>query len=368
MENWFQIKNIGDIDSPALVVYPQRVKENIALAVKMIGDVTRLRPHVKTHKCKEVSQLLLDAGITKFKCATIAEAEMLAMVNAPDVLLAYQPVGPKIDRFIALMQNYPRTSFSCLVDDETVVTQLNNAARMVNIRLTVYIDLNVGMDRTGIHPKKAFSLYKQISALNHLQCKGLHAYDGHIHDADFSVRKQQSDEVFALVERVKKEIADAGFSLHGIIIGGSPTFSIHAKRAGVECSPGTFVYWDYSYATKYAEQSFLPAALVVSRIISLPEGDIICADLGHKSIAAENPLNNRVHFINAPELIFEGQSEEHLKLKASKNHSYKIGDVLYGMPVHVCPTCALYEKAITVDAGIAQGEWKTIARDRKINV
>ncbi|MBO9620357.1 MAG: D-TA family PLP-dependent enzyme, partial [Niabella sp.] len=85
MEDWYRIKNIDELDTPALVVYPERVKQNIELAIKMVGTIDRLRPHVKTHKSKEVTQLLLDAGVTKFKCATIAEAEMLGIVKAPDV-------------------------------------------------------------------------------------------------------------------------------------------------------------------------------------------------------------------------------------------------------------------------------------------
>src|SRR3954470_5215176 len=103
LHNWFHISSPNEIDSPALLVYPQRVKANIQTAIKMIGDVNRLRPHVKTHKCAEVAKLMMNAGINKFKCATIAEAEMLGMQQAADVLLAYQPVGPKLDRFIALV-------------------------------------------------------------------------------------------------------------------------------------------------------------------------------------------------------------------------------------------------------------------------
>ncbi len=57
------------------------------------------------------------ADINKFKCATIAEAEMLGLCNAPDVLLAYQPIGPKIDRFINLIKHYPETNYSCLIDN-----------------------------------------------------------------------------------------------------------------------------------------------------------------------------------------------------------------------------------------------------------
>ena len=111
--NWYEIRNIDTIDSPALVVYKQRVLENIRLLKVMVNnEVDRLRPHVKTNKMSAVCQLMLDAGIKKFKCATIAEAEMLAMVAAPDVLLAYQPVGPKAARLIKLLNQYPATQFA----------------------------------------------------------------------------------------------------------------------------------------------------------------------------------------------------------------------------------------------------------------
>src|SRR6266498_1664634 len=105
---WFHIREIDKIDSPALVIFPERVKANIQTAISMVG-VDRLRPHVKTNKSAEASQLMLDTGITKFKCATIAEAEMLGIIVAPDVLLAYQPLGPKLQRFIELIKKFPAT-------------------------------------------------------------------------------------------------------------------------------------------------------------------------------------------------------------------------------------------------------------------
>jgi len=103
---WYFFDEINKIDSPALIIYENRVKENIRTLISMIGDVSRLRPHAKTHKSKEVTQLLIEAGIQKFKCATIAEAEMLAMANVKDVLFAYQPVGPRLDRFIELIKKF----------------------------------------------------------------------------------------------------------------------------------------------------------------------------------------------------------------------------------------------------------------------
>ena len=62
------------------------------------------------------------------------------------------------------------------------------------------------------------------------------------------------------------------------------------------------------------------------------------------------------------------QNEEHLVLEAGAGHSYKVGDILYGIPFHICPTVALYERAITVEEGKITGEWKIVARDRKITI
>src|SRR5215469_3474632 len=151
-KNWYEIDDIDKLDTPTLVIYPERVKQNIALAIKMIGDVSRLRPHVKTHKCKEATMPMLEAGITKFKCATIAEAEMLGICKAPDVLLAYQPVGPKLKRFVQLIKTYKDTKFSCLVDNVTAAVEMSDAAVKNKIIINVYIDLNVGQNRTGISP------------------------------------------------------------------------------------------------------------------------------------------------------------------------------------------------------------------------
>src|SRR5688572_18432302 len=151
---WYHINNIDLIDSPALVIYPARVQENIRILKSMVDDTQQLRPHVKTHKTKEATLLLMEQGIHKFKCATIAEAEMLAMCKAKDVLLAYQPVGPKLSRFMGLIKKYPFTKFSCLVDNHSTAEEISAAGVTYGLHIPVYVDLNVGMNRTGIIPGK----------------------------------------------------------------------------------------------------------------------------------------------------------------------------------------------------------------------
>ena len=367
--DWYHIKDIDTIDSPALVVYLERVHENISTLISMIDDASRLRPHVKTHKTKEVTELMMNAGINKFKCATIAETEMLGMAGAPDVLLAYQPTVPKLKRFVELIKKYPVTKFSCLVDNIFSAKNIADIAVENNITIPVYIDLNVGMNRTGISPgNEAIELYKFCKNLKGIEPVGLHVYDGQIRTADIAQRTIECDKAFEQVTAMQQVLIQKGFTEPIIIAGGSPTFPVHAKRKNIECSPGTFIYWDKGYQQSCKEQHFLTAALVITRIISLPEERKLCLDLGHKSIAAENDLNNRVYFLNAPELKFISQSEEHLVVEAPADHSYKVGDVLYGLPVHICPTVALYERALVIEKNETTTEWKIIARDRKINI
>jgi len=313
--------------------------------------------------------MMMAEGITKFKCATIAEAEMLAQANAPDVLLAYQPLGPKLARFVELIIKYPATTFSCLTDHPDAARAQSAAFAAIGWETPVYIDLNLGMNRTGIAPDEtAFALYQLCGELPGVQPVGFQAYDGHLRQPDISERTTAADAAFAAVEDLRSKVIAAGFPAPVIIAGGSPTFPIHAQRPDVECSPGTFVYWDKGYSDLCPEQGFQPAAWLMTRVISLPDAEHLCLDLGHKSVAAENPIDKRVFFPDAPELKPVGQSEEHLVVHAGKGHRWKPGDVLWGIPYHVCPSVALYERAIIVENETIRGEWKAVARDRKITV
>jgi D-serine deaminase-like pyridoxal phosphate-dependent protein len=368
-KKWYEVDDIDQLDSPALLVIPSRVKANIQTAIQMIRDVSRLRPHVKTNKSAEASRLMLDEGITKFKCATIAEAEMLGQIGAPDVVLAYQPTGPKLRRFVDLVKKFPATKYGCLTDNLPAAREQTSIFSKNEMKVAVYVDLNVGMNRTGVCPgKDALELCKYCSTAEGIRFSGLHAYDGHLRNRDFQIRKKECHEAFSLVEQLKAQLSNIGIHVPNVIVGGSPTFPIHAERQTVECSPGTFIYWDKGYLDQCPEQNFLPASILVTRIVSLPSSTKICTDLGHKSVAAENEIFRRVFFLNAPDIKPVSQSEEHLVCEVGKDHNYKTGDVLYGIPYHICPTVALYERVHVVENGKIMGEWKNVARDRRISI
>ena len=260
---WYTVENVADIPSPALLVYPDRVERNIRRMIEIAGGVERLRPHMKTNKLREVVRMHLDQGITRFKCATIAEAEMAAASGAPDVLLAYQPVGPNVKRFVHLVETFSGTQFAAVVDDEATIRALSDAAVEAGVTVDLFLDLDGGMHRTGIAPgDRALELYRLLSTLPGLRAAGLHMYDGHIHDTDLDVRQKASDEAFAHVQTMRDAIAAAGLDVPTVVVGGTPTFPLHIRRPGVECSPGTSVFWDSSYSTILPDLDFAPAVVV----------------------------------------------------------------------------------------------------------
>ncbi len=364
---WYEIRNPENVFSPSLLIYKDRVAANIEAMIDIVGDPERLVPHVKTHKMAEVIQMQLDAGINKFKCATIAEAELLAETGARWVLIAYQLVGPNIQRLLDLRAKYPEVHFASLVDSLDSAQMLNSQAEGEVFH--VFIDVNNGMDRSGYPVEdNLLNLYKKIAVLPQLDLQGLHVYDGHIRDQDFAERKLHSDADFAPVEVLREQIISEGLSEPMIIAGGTPTFNVHALRDGIYCSPGTCPLWDWGYGDRFLDQPFQHAALVVTRVISKPTEGIITVDLGHKAVAAENPIERRFRFLNLENYEVLSQSEEHGVIKVKGWEAVQLGDLLYALPYHICPTVALHETASIIVDGQVTEEWEVRARRRRITV
>ncbi len=358
----------SQLNSPCLMVDPLVVKKNIEEMINMIGDVNRLRPHIKTHKTAEGILLMMEAGIHQFKCATIAEAELLATNGVKDVLLAYQPVGPNVERLFELQKKYPSVQFACLTDHIDAANMMGDYFQQFASSMKVYVDLNVGMNRTGIVPTEAFELINIIKNHPGLVFAGLHAYDGHHRQTDYHEKEMACEKGLEPVYALIQQLMVAGFDRPVLIAGGSPSFSVHCKSADRVCSPGTNIFWDHGYATVCPEQHFEPAVKILTRVISLPAPNKICIDLGHKAVASENELSKRIFFPSHPQLKPVSQSEEHMVLGTADNHIFKPGDILTGIPYHICPTVALHETLHVLNGAMVDGEWKVAARKRKISI
>lgn len=362
------LENESEVLSPSLLIYPDRVEANLRRMVARVGGPARLRPHIKTHKLPQIIARQVELGITKCKAATIAEAEMAARGGVSDVLLANQMVGPNVGRFIALIRAFSRTAFSTLADDAQVIADLSRAAVAAGARIEVLLDLDIGQHRTGVAPgPKALELYRHIATLPGLAAGGLHAYDGHLQLTDLAERTTASDASFAQVNVLRAELLRAGLAVPRLVCGGTPTFPLHAKREGVECSPGTCTLWDASYGTKIPDLEFDHAAVLLTRVVSRPTANRLCLDLGHKAVASEMP-HPRAIFPALPEAQAVVHSEEHLVLETPRAGEFPVGTALYALPWHICPTVALHDRVQVVRSNRVVEDWQVTARARKLSI
>ncbi len=367
MKITYRIDNISEIDTPAIAIYPSIIRNNILSALKVgnIGERNALRPHVKTFKTLEIAVMMIEHGISKFKCSTISEAEMLGMAGANDVLIAYQPSTIKANRIEKLRSKFPQTKYSCLVDNRVTAGMLSKI--FLSNPLSVFIDVNVGMNRTGISPEKTLELISNCFNLNGIQVIGIQGYDGHIHETDIQRRKNHTDEIYNTVVKIQQIVLQKYGKTLTMILGGSPTFTMHANRLDVECSPGTFVFWDAGYAMNFPDLPFEVAAIILTRIVSIVDSHRICLDLGHKAIGSENPLP-RVVFPDIPDVKIVGHSEEHMVVEVPDTSIYCVEDVWVGIPIHICPTIALHQTLYVIEDNRFTKNWAIIARDRKISI
>lgn len=372
MHPQYAIQDTSGVFSPALIFYKDLIRKNLERAIAMAGGPQRLRPHVKTHKTREIAQLELAAGIRKHKCATIAEAEMLAGCGASDVFLSYNLVGPNCQRMARLVAKFPQCRFAVQADHPAAAKALSEAMAAQKQQIDVLIDLDVGQHRTGIAPgDAAVALYESFTKLPGLRPGGLHVYDGHNHQESLDERRAAVQKQMEPVWALKATLEAKGLPVPRLVLGGTPTFPVYAEMDGpdLEFAPGTCVLHDHGYGTRFPDLAgFVPAALLLTRVISRPTADRITLDLGYKAVASDPPAGKRCILLNVPDYTPVLQNEEHFVVETPAAERFRPGDTVFAMPTHICPTCAMHKAAYVVENGQVIGQWEIVGRDRMLTV
>lgn len=371
MDARYRIEDTSEIISPGLVVFQDLVQSNIERMIEVAGDPSRLRPHCKTHKMREVVQMEMDLGITKHKCATLAEAEMLADAGVTDILLAYNIVGPNLGRTVKFVEKFSHCSLSVTADHALPIRQLGEVMSRAGRTVDVLLDIDTGQHRTGVGTGAgAEELYGQIVNTEGLHPGGLHAYDGQNHQADINERRVAVDECWNQTISLRDQLVAEGWPVPRIVAGGTGSFSLYAEKddPALELSPGTLVFHDAGYREMFPDQHFVPAALILTRVVSLPASDRVTVDLGYKACAADEPMGSRVEFPDLPDAKQILQDEEHLVLQTHRASEFAPGDELLAIPRHICPTSALHKQAHVISNGRVAGRWDVVARDRWLTI
>ncbi|MEM9411438.1 MAG: D-TA family PLP-dependent enzyme, partial [Planctomycetota bacterium] len=367
----YQLDLAKEIHSPGLLIFKEILESNLAEMIRIAGGTEFLYPHCKTHKTKEITRVMLNLGITHHKCATIAEAEMLAICGAPHILIAYQLVGPNIERAIELTHRFPNSQFFTLVDCPQILSQLEAQFTAAQKSIGVFIDLETGMNRTGIEPgDSAIALAEMAYSSETIQFQGLHWYDGHHRQGDFNERKQLTLAAWKNFTRFRDQLTLQGIPIKQIVAAGSGSFPILAEvhEPSLLLSPGTTTLYDADLMEKFPELDFQPAIAILTRVISSNHRNHLTLDVGHKSCAADQPAGKRLWFPHVPDAVEVQQTEEHCVIKTEQADDYPVGSHLIAIPRHACPTVAVHEFAHVVSAGKAIDQWRIAARNRMLTI
>ena len=366
----YRIESVHQVLTPALVIYPEIVDANIRTTLRLLGgDANRWRPHVKTAKLALMMRRLVEHGIANFKCSTSLELSTVCEAGASDVVVAYPMVGANSRRVREVSQRFPDVDVSALVEGREHIEAWQGS------RVGLFIDVNPGMNRTGIEQDRVTEIIQLARDIRDagLVFRGLHYYDGHLSSVAFPERESVAHrgydrlmEVIAAFERARIEIAE-------IITAGTPAFpstlSYSAFAQGPfihRASPGTVVYNDCSsLADLPPEFGYRPAAVVVSTVVSRPSPGRVTCDAGHKTVSADSGVPTCC-VLGHPEFLPSKPSEEHLPIDVFEEPSMPmIGDALYLVPRHICPTVNNFDHALLVIGGRISGVERVTARGRE---
>ena len=370
MDPYF-ISDDSQIFSPGLLIFRDLVEQNLAAMIDIAGSPSRLCPHCKTHKTREIIQMEKELGILNHKCATIAEAEMLADEEVADILIAYQMVGPNLERIAKLVHKFPNCRFNTLIDNPQAAIQLSQTMHSHQCEIGVLIDLNSGMNRTGIKlGAEALELMEMVLTLDGLQLEGLHWYDGQNRQADFQQRRIAVDTCWEQFIRFRDQVLLSGIPVNRIVTAGSGSFSILAEKGepGLQLSAGTTVLYDSELAEIFPELPFKPAIAILTRVVSNNRRHEVTLDVGHKSCAADQPAGDRLRFPQFPEAREISQNEEHLVISDPSVDELELGDSVIAIPRHACPTMAVHQFANIIAGHQLVDRWEITARNRQLTL
>lgn len=358
------------LDTPALVLDVEAFERNLGrMAATVRASGAALRPHAKTHKSVAVARRQIAAGAVGICCTTLGEAEVLAGAGIRGLLITSPVVtDAKIRRLAAL--NTDADGISVVADDPAAVAALDRATAGRERPLSVLVDLDVGVHRTGAATvDDALALARQVDAAPGLHFAGIQAYHGSVqHIADFAERRRRIAEALEPLRRLVQALV--GLGLPATIVSGAGTGSHEIDSQGglfTELQAGSYVFMDVEYNAigfRGGAPPFETALFVATSVVSARHPGFVTVDAGVKALATDGPLPQVSR--GAPEgTVYAFRGDEHGQLTVPAGlPPPALGTVVELVTPHCDPTVNLYDRYHVCRGDTLVEIWQVDARGR----
>ena len=346
----------GELATPALILDLDLARRNLQfMAEKMKTFPAGLRPHIKVHKCAELSRMQVQAGAIGVCTATVWEAIVMSRAGIEDVLIANQVVGG--DKIRALASRQGRLTVA--VDDPRNCDELDRAVQAAGSRLEVLIEVDVGMKRGGVRSAgEAVALAHHLTRLPGLRFRGVQGYEGHCmlepdRDVRIAKTRQAIDDLDAVVETLRR----AGFPSEVVSMGGTGTYDITGADPRVtEIQAGSYIFMDMFHGNLVP--GFSRALTVLGTVVAQHDRTIVL-DAGRKSIGIDLALPTMVPYPFYQARYF---AEEHALFDVDERCRLELGGTVELVPGYAPSTVNLYDAYHVVEGGVVTEIWPVIPR------
>ncbi len=355
---------LEQVDQPTLIVNETIARRNIErMVAKARMKGVEFRPHFKTHQSADVAGWFKDAGVEKITVSSVEMAEYFADHGWFDILIAFSLNPRQIDRIKALAE---RVHLEVLVENFETLTCLELEDHE---ELGIWIKIDVGNHRTGLdwqQTDQVIALCERIKKTNRLTCMGLLTHSGHTYHADdenavVRIFREGVDRLNFLRDR----LGTSGISGLSISVGDTPGCSLCEDWSGIdEVRPGNFVFYDVQQviggACSVQDVALALACPVVAK--HAERGEVVvhggAVHLSKDTIQTDSqPVFGWValpHGTGWGEPI-EGAyvrslSQEHgiVSLPAEEFANVEIGNLLFVIPAHSCLTVQVMGRYYTL--------------------
>jgi D-serine deaminase-like pyridoxal phosphate-dependent protein len=361
----------NDVDTPALLIDVDQLEANIHRYAEIAVQASiRLRPHIKTHKTLEIAEMQLRAGAGGITTAKLSEAAVFAAAGVNDIFVAYPVIGAeKAHHAAEIAQNC-----HLIVGVESVkgVQQLSQAATEASTTISVRVEINSGLNRTGVEPSAAAELCRLVLAAPGLALDGIFTFRGTSFPGAQTrdpalLGRQEGEFMVALAEQLK----EAGIPIKEVSIGSTPTTPYAALVPGVtEVRPGTYVFFDRMTTRGGTNSPDEIALSILATVVSRPASDIAVIDAGSKTFCGDvvpekAGLEGYAVTTDGQNGIVASMNEEHGIVRLAPGFAPEVGDKLAFFPNHVCTTVNLSDEVVVIQNGVVQKVWTVAARGRR---